>query len=67
MIDEVILGLLTLFLPFSLTKYSAIIEEVKVYFGIEIDLECAYSLKMWDWNKIDNQPATVRISLRMST
>jgi hypothetical protein len=22
---------------------------------------------MWDWNKIDNQPATGRISLRMST
>jgi hypothetical protein len=30
-----------IFLPFFLTKYSAIIAEMKGYFGIEIGLECA--------------------------
>jgi hypothetical protein len=34
MIDEIMLGLLTLFLPFSLTKHSAIFAEVKGFFGI---------------------------------
>ena len=34
MIDEVVLGLLTLLLPFSLTKHSAIFTEVKGFFGI---------------------------------
>jgi hypothetical protein len=34
MIDEVMLGLLTLFLTFSLTKHSAIFAEVKGFFGI---------------------------------
>ncbi len=33
MIDKVVLGLLTLFLPFSLTKHSAIFAEVKGFFG----------------------------------
>ena len=33
-IDEVVLGLLTLLLPFSLTKHSAIFTEVKGFFGI---------------------------------
>ncbi len=30
-----------IFLPFFLTKYSAIIAEMKGYFRIEIGLECA--------------------------
>ena len=34
MIGKVVHGFLTLFLPFSLTKYSAIFVEVKGYFGI---------------------------------
>ena len=34
MIDKVMLGLLTLFVPFSLTKHSAIFAEVKGFFGI---------------------------------
>lgn len=34
MINEVMLGLLTLFLPFSLTKHFAIFAEVKEFFGI---------------------------------
>jgi hypothetical protein len=34
MINEVVLGLLTLLLPFSLTKHSAIFTEVKGFFGI---------------------------------
>ncbi len=34
MIDEVMLGLLTLFLPFSHTKHSTIFAEVKGFFGI---------------------------------
>ena len=34
MINEVLLGLLTLFLPFSYTKHSAIFAEGKGFFGI---------------------------------
>ncbi len=34
MINKVVLGMLTLFVPFSLTKYSAIFAEVKGFFGI---------------------------------
>ncbi len=34
MVIKVVLGLLTLFLPFSLTKHSAIFAEVKGFFGI---------------------------------
>jgi hypothetical protein len=37
MIDKVVLGLLTLFVPFSLTKHSAIFAEVKGFFGININ------------------------------
>ena len=37
MIDKVMLGLLTLFVPFSLTKHSAIFAEVKGFFGININ------------------------------
>jgi hypothetical protein len=34
MIDKVVLGLLALFLPFSLTNNYAIFAEVKEFFGI---------------------------------
>ena len=54
-----------IFLPFSLTKYSAIVAEVEGYFGTEIGSDCACYLKMKDRNKIDNQTATVRLSLRI--
>ncbi len=54
-----------IFLPFSLTKYSSIIAEVEGYFGAQIGLDCACCFEIEDWNKIDNQPATVRLSLRI--
>jgi hypothetical protein len=54
-----------IFLPFSLTKYSAIIAEVEGYFGAQIGLGCACCFEMKDRNLIDNQPATVRLSLRI--
>ncbi len=47
-----------IFLPFSLTKYSATFAEVNGYFGIEFYVGCVCSLRMQDRNKIDNQLAT---------
>ena len=53
MIDEVVLGLLALFLPFSLTNNYAIFAEVKEFFGINNNQLGG----PFGGNDIDNQPA----------
>ncbi len=53
MIDEVVLGLLALFLPFSLTNNYAIFAEVKEFFGINNNQLGS----PFGGNDIDNQPA----------
>ncbi len=55
MIDEVMLGALTLFLPFSLTKHSAIFAEVKGFFGINNNQLGG----LFGGNDTDNQLGTV--------
>ncbi len=55
MIDEVVLGLLALFLPFSLTNNIAIFAEVKEFFGINNNQLGG----PFGGNDIDNQLGTV--------
>ena len=69
MIDKVVLGLLTLFLPFSLTKHSAIFAEVKGFFGINNNQlgslkggclsPCSLMIRFVCGNENNNQPLTV--------
>ena len=56
MIDEVVLGLLTLFLPFSLTKHSAIFTEVKGFVGINNN-----QLGSWNSCSLRSQNGTCRV------
>ncbi len=69
MIDKVVLGLLTLFLPFSLPKHSAIFAEVKGFFGIYNNQlgslkgsclsPCSCMIRFVCGNENNNQPLTV--------
>jgi hypothetical protein len=56
MIDEVVLGLLTLFLPFSRKKHSAIFTEVKGFFGINNN-----QLGSWNLCSLRSQNGTCRV------
>ena len=56
MINEVVLGLLTLLLPFSLTKHSAIFTEVKGFFGINNN-----QLGSWNSCSLRSQNGTCRV------
>ncbi len=56
MIDEVVLGLLTLLLPFSLTKHSTIFTEVKGLFGINNN-----QLGSWNSCSLRSQNGTCRV------
>ena len=69
MIDKVVLGLLTLFLPFSLPKHSAIFAEVKGFFGINNNQlgslkgsclsPCSRMIRFVCGDENNNQPLTV--------
>ena len=69
MIDKVVLGLLTLFVPFSLTKHSAIFAEVKGFFGINNNQlgslkgsclsPCSRMIRFVCGDENNNQPLTV--------
>ena len=56
MINKVVLGLLTLLLPFSLTKHSAIFTEVKGFFGINNN-----QLGSWNSCSLRSQNGTCRV------